>query len=142
LHALETVVVEGGRVVDVGTGSGILLVAALQLGAEIAIGLDTDLSALPVALDNGLLNNLKLVVAAGSTEVIRSAWADVTVANISGTVLLAILDDLLRITRRGGTLVLTGFAESEAPTFANALPDATVSTMDGWSCVVGKIELA
>src|SRR6478752_10279574 len=58
LMALEECTRPGSRVVDVGTGSGILAIAALLLGAEWAVGVDSDEAALGVARENHRLNGL------------------------------------------------------------------------------------
>ncbi|MBV8811842.1 MAG: 50S ribosomal protein L11 methyltransferase, partial [Acidobacteriaceae bacterium] len=58
LRALEKCVYRGSSVVDIGTGSGILAIAARRLGARLAIGLDTDLAALEAARGNFDLNAL------------------------------------------------------------------------------------
>ena len=139
LMALETHVLAGSRVVDVGTGSGILAIAALQLGAGFAVGLDTDVSALQAARENFGLNSLEPVLVGGSIECLANASAELTVANISGTVLLSIFDDLLRVTAPGGRLLLTGFNESELSFFLRLLPGAEVSEINEWRCVAARI---
>ncbi|MBV9036001.1 MAG: 50S ribosomal protein L11 methyltransferase, partial [Acidobacteriaceae bacterium] len=138
LEALERSVTPGATVLDVGTGSGVLAIAALQLGAGFALGIDPDINALQTAREN-LLNGLTPALAAGSADCIADGWADITVANISGTVLLSILDDLLRATRLGGHLILSGFINDEAPAFLRLFPDAEQTTREGWSCLETKV---
>ncbi|HEY3939259.1 MAG TPA: 50S ribosomal protein L11 methyltransferase, partial [Bryobacteraceae bacterium] len=58
LIALETSVTPGCRVMDAGTGSGILAIAALKLGAAVAVGLDLDEASLGAARENFSLNDL------------------------------------------------------------------------------------
>lgn len=139
LEALERYVTPGVKVLDVGAGSGILTIAALQLGAGFTLGIDPDIDALQTARENFRLNNLAQDLAAGSADCIADGWADITVANISGTVLLSILDDLLRITRPGGHLILSGFTNDEAPVFLRLFPDAEQTAREGWSCLAAKI---
>lgn len=88
LAALEQCVAAGCRVIDVGTGSGILAIAALLSGAASAVGLDPDEMALGVARENHRLNDRSPLLAAGSAECLADGCADITVANISATVLL------------------------------------------------------
>ncbi len=137
LLALEKRVTRSSRVVDVGTGSGILAIAALRLGAYRAVGLDVDEAALPVARGNFLLNGLAPELVAGSADAMAAACSDVTVANISATMLLAILDDLIRITR--GWLILTGFPDAEARRIHEFLPGAEVSSLEGWRCLTARL---
>lgn len=137
LIALEEAVRPGSRVVDVGTGSGILAIAALLLGAAWAVGLDPDETALEVARANHRLNGLIAKVVTGSVECLADSCADITIANISATVLLSLGDELLRITAAGGRLILTGFTEPELAAIEQNFPAAgsRIFRSGEWSCV-------
>jgi ribosomal protein L11 methyltransferase len=137
LAALEQSVVTGCRVVDVGTGSGVLAIAALLFGAGSAVGLDPDEAALGVARENHALNVLAPQLVAGSAECLADGCADITVANISATVLLFLGDELLRITAAGGRLILTGFVESEVAAVQETFPaaESRMSQSGEWTCV-------
>jgi ribosomal protein L11 methyltransferase len=140
LMALEKCIVPGCTAVDIGTGSGILAVAAIQLGAVVAVGVDVAAGTLETARENFLLNTLPTpLVAAGSADCLSTGCSDVTVANISGTVLLSILDDLRRITRDNGFLILTGFPEWELSAFQQEFPGATVAAIDEWRCITARL---
>jgi ribosomal protein L11 methyltransferase len=131
LAALENCTQPGSVVADIGTGSGVLSIAALRLGAARAISVDTDEAALHVARENFSLNALAPRLVTGSADCLADQVADMTVANISGTVLFSLLNDLLRITRR--VLILTGFPESELRAFQ--FRDASTSAMGDWRCI-------
>jgi len=135
LESLEKCVTPGAVVVDVGTGSGILSIAARQLGARVAVGLDTDWMSLVIARENFSLNQLDVTVASGSAACVSDESVDVVVANISATVLLSIGDELLRILRPGGWLVLTGFPESELHAIEVYFDTGPVTEMNEWRCV-------
>jgi ribosomal protein L11 methyltransferase len=135
LEALETHVTPDDVVADIGTGSGILAIAALLLGARFAVGADTDEAALRVAQENFLLNQLTPLLVAGSSDCLREGWASLTVANLNGPILFPIVPDLIRITRRGGRLILTGFTEAEMQAFVRRLPQAEVSASGPWRCL-------
>lgn len=139
LQAIESEVFAGCGVLDVGTGSGILAIAALKLGAGTAVGIDVDESALQTARENSALNGLAPLLATGTVGCVAEAWAAVTVANISATVLLAIADDLLRVTAMPGILILTGFPGSEAGAIAALLPGSEITYLDGWACLTAKL---
>ncbi|MBV9084816.1 MAG: 50S ribosomal protein L11 methyltransferase, partial [Acidobacteriaceae bacterium] len=136
LAAMERQVKSGSRVADIGAGSGILSIAAVRLGARFALGVDTDVEALTTARENFALNQLSPMLLAGSADCLAAACSDLTVANINGSVLLAIMDDLQRITRRGGRLILTGFTASELPVFRRIFQKAEVCQIEQWTCVV------
>ncbi|HEY7306166.1 MAG TPA: 50S ribosomal protein L11 methyltransferase [Bryobacteraceae bacterium] len=139
LIALEERVTTGTRVVDVGTGSGILAIAALRLGAESAIAVDIDEAGLAAAKENFELNALRPVLVAGSADCLSGGCADVTVANMNADVLVSILDELARITRKDGWLILTGFLESEAAAFKTNFPSAKLLANGEWRCVMVRI---
>jgi ribosomal protein L11 methyltransferase len=136
---LEKHVQPGATVVDVGTGSGILAIAALRLGAARVIGVDVDPSVMEVAKENLTLNDLRATLVCGSADCIRANAADLTVANISGTVLLWLADDLIRITRPGGWLILTGFEQNESEVVGRAFSAGDVTELEGWSCISVRV---
>jgi ribosomal protein L11 methyltransferase len=135
LTALETSSVPGQVIVDVGTGSGLLAIAALQFGAALAIGVDPDESSLAAATENSALNNLRPLLAAASADALRDACSNVTIANISGTVLLSIADDLLRITSSPGQLILTGFTHHELAVIEQTCGRGEVTSCAEWRCL-------
>jgi ribosomal protein L11 methyltransferase len=137
--ALEQTVAIGDTVVDVGAGSAMLMIGALHLGAARATGVDVDCTVFDIARVNLALNHLQANLVCGSADCMVSACADVTVANISGSVLLSIWDDLLRITRPGGTLIVTGFPEAEADYMAGLLDQAQRLESEEWVCLVARL---
>ena len=138
LIALEKYTQPKTKLIDIGTGSGLLAIAALKLGAASAIAVDPDESALAIARKNFLLNNLDPFLIAGSADCLAAETADIVVANINATVLLSLFDDLLRIAKPGGRLILTGFTQSELRPFLDLLPGAEVSSLTEWCCATAK----
>ncbi len=136
LEALEKCVTPATRVVDVGTGSGILAITGTLLGAPEAIATDTDAASLYTARENYLLNGLTPALIAGSADALADSIAEITVANISGSVLLGILDELLRVSKPDATLILTGFTDGEATTFVRLFPSAQITECNQWRCLV------
>lgn len=135
LTALEKRVTAGSCVADVGTGSGILAIAAVRLGAGTAVGIDPDRAALQQAKENFALNKVKALLVAGYADCLKDVSADIVVANISATVLFAIADDLLRITRRNGWLILTGFTELELGRIQALFGTGELLEQDEWRCL-------
>ena len=118
--ALELVLGElraGDTLLDVGTGSGILALAALRFGARRALGFDTDPVAILNAAENRARNALPLQLFCGGIEAIdHEERFDVCVANLLVHELLPCLDALAARTRRA--LVLSGALEREWPKVA------------------------
>jgi ribosomal protein L11 methyltransferase len=135
LSALEQVVEPGYSVADIGTGSGMLAIATKLLNAGVVVGTDTDIEALRAARENFALNQLAPLLVGGSAGSLGDLAFDVTVANISGSVLLSIVDDLRRVTRTGGHLILTGFPEWELAPFLQMFPAAEVTALNEWRCI-------
>lgn len=137
--ALERCVRPEYIVADVGTGSAVLAIVARRLGARSVIAVDPDEVALCAAKENFRLNGEDAALAAGSADCLADDGTDVTVANISGTVLLSILDELIRITRNSGWLILTGFPEAEAAVFEQAFAGAETFREGEWCCLLLKV---
>src|SRR5947208_10319947 len=114
LEALERSVRPGMRVLDVGTGSGILARAAALLGAERAYACDTD----PLAVE---IAGMGFV---GSVDAVAPGVVDVAMANISPEAIVALAPDLLRVLRAGGVLLASGFELHEVEQVKAALPTA------------------
>ncbi len=120
LAALEAVAdrggVDGARVLDVGSGSGILALAAMRLGGQRALGLDTDPIAIEATTANARRNRLARRIRArlGSLPSGEPAF-DVVLANLIAGVLVPLAPALHDELRPGGTLVASGiFVDREA----------------------------
>lgn len=105
---------EGRQVLDVGTGTGILGMAALLLGASQAAAIDNDPEAVKAALINSRLNNLahRMEITDQSLSEIEDTFGFVA-ANIVHDVLLELADDLARVTGAEGYLLLSGLIDGE-----------------------------
>ncbi len=113
---VEEVVSPGDRVFDVGTGSGILAIAALRLGAAHADTVDVETVAVRATQENAERNGVadRLNVALGSAgpgEPFQGEY-DVVLANIIARILIELAEHLVTATRKGGALVLAGIIES------------------------------
>ncbi len=139
LEALEREMAPSLSVADIGTGSGILAIAALQLGARAAFALDLDQAVLQPARENFELNAFPANLAAGSADCLLSGSVDVAIANINATVLLSLANDLMRIVRPKGRLILTGFPASEAATVRQLFAAHETLERGGWSCLISAI---
>lgn len=104
---------KGKAVLDVGTGSGILSLVALKLGAGKARGIDTDADAISVAKENAQRNKLTPKCAFDTTALKKLAGEfPIVVANIEADALIGMAKDLIKHMSRGGLLVLSGILET------------------------------
>ena len=119
LKLMEKHIKEGETVIDVGTGSGILMVAADKLNAGEIWGVDIDELAVESAKENLELNNVdpsKTHVFKGDlVKVVKDKKFDVVVANILADVILLLLGDMSRVIREDGLMILSGIIEDKLP---------------------------
>jgi ribosomal protein L11 methyltransferase len=100
---------EGARVLDVGCGSGILAIAAVRLGAASAFGVDTDPIAVEATVANARRNRLVRRIRARQGSLPSGGpLADVALANLIASVLVALAGPLRAELRPGGTLLASG----------------------------------
>jgi ribosomal protein L11 methyltransferase len=143
LAALQTIDLDGCSMLDVGTGSGVLAIAAAFLGAARAIGVDCDTDAIQSARENLTLNPGAGTV---SFEVVDLAAAplpicDVVTANLTGALLVRSAPLLLDAVRSDGTLILCGILAHERDEVAAAFSAARIVSEreeDGWVGVAVK----
>ena len=140
LAALQHVEPAGKSVIDVGTGSGVLAIAAARLGASRAFGIDNDQDAIDNALDNRALNAAPDVefLRAGLEDAADEGPFDVVLANLTGGVLTRFAAPLTAFAAHGGRLILSGLREEEeADVFAAfKRPLIARASEDGWVCLV------
>jgi ribosomal protein L11 methyltransferase len=104
------------RALDLGTGSGILAIAAAKRGASPVVAVDTDTLAVDAARDNAIRNGVAIPVAEGSAADVPGRF-DIVIANIVSPVLQRIAPHLGARLSGGGTLLVAGIsAPTEAAT--------------------------
>lgn len=148
LAAIDKHLKPGFTVLDVGTGTGILsIAAALQLGSHHAssdktniLACDTDLGSIDIARENAVLNNVgnDIEFFVGSIDETTPA-ADLVLANLTIDVILPLLDELLAKTKR--TLVMSGILAEQGNDIVEALEfrgiaDHDVARLGEWISVV------
>jgi len=141
LAALQTFDLTGGRALDIGTGSGVLAIAARLLGAREAIGIDYDGDAIQSAHENLARNpavdHVRFDVA--DLRAIPLGQADVVTANLTGVLLIQSAVILLDAIASGGSLVVSGLQISERDDVVKAFGQGRVvweAEEDGWGAFV------
>lgn len=135
----DAALLAGQRVLDVGTGTGILAVGARLVGYGRCRGTDIDDDAIMAALDNAKTNKADVAFTKGSLP--DGEAYDLVFANILAVVLLRIMDQLAAVVKVGGRLVLSGILVEEEDELAisaaaNGLRLVDKGQQDGWSCLV------
>lgn len=132
----------GQTIVDVGTGTAILAMAGILFGAETAMCLDNDPEAVRVARENIQLNKMqqKITVSPEPLSALAQQY-HLVIANIVHDVLLEMSEDLLRVLRKDGSLILSGLLAGEqldnilAVFSAKSLTLCGVRQHQGWAAV-------
>jgi len=111
LEFMESMVeLDAARVLDLGSGTGILAIAALKLGAKDAVCVDVESQAVETARLNCALNGLEghSTHITGTLDEVDATGFDVILANIYGDILIDIADTISNKLRPGGVLLLSG----------------------------------
>jgi ribosomal protein L11 methyltransferase len=125
LTLLDQLLEPGNRVLDLGSGSGILSIAAVKLGASAAIGIEIDPEANAVALRNAMRNRVddRIEFLEGDAGALAPLLgpAALLVSNILRSVNTSLLPAVLAALRPGGIAIFSGMEQSEAEEFRRSL---------------------
>ena len=121
LEALSDLDLADKVVLDVGTGSGILAIAAKKLGAYEVFGYDIDPMAVSNALENARINDVDKVITLTDKDLLSDSdiVADVVVANITADILEMLSEGIKRHIKPGGTLILSGIIHKKVDEVKN-----------------------
>ncbi len=133
LRLLSDLDVAGRSVLDLGTGSGVLAMAAVLAGARESTGIDIDHDAILAAQRSAALNVLPRPVTFLTADVFTAPWpaAELVFANLTGAMLTRVATQLAALTAPGGQLIVSGFMDYERDGVETALEGFdVVSRMD------------
>ncbi|WP_088102526.1 50S ribosomal protein L11 methyltransferase [Halalkalibacter urbisdiaboli] len=123
IQSLEKVLKGGEQVIDVGTGSGVLSIAAAKLGAKTVLGLDLDDIAVKSARMNVMLNQVDDVVSVEQNNLLEqiAGQYDVVVANILAEIIVRFVQDAAAVLKPGGTYITSGIIKRKKQDVQDAL---------------------
>lgn len=145
IQALERFVKKGDVVIDVGTGSGVLSIAAALLKAKKVISLDLDDVAVTATRINIKLNKVQDVVTVSQNNLLDGVdqQADVIVANILAEVIVRFTDDAYERLKSGGFFITSGIIKQKRNEVEEALKSSgfiieETLTMEDWVAIIAK----
>lgn len=134
IKLMEENISSDDTVIDVGTGSGILMIAAEKLGAKEIVGTDIDSMAVEVARENLALNKVdkeKAKAYVGDLiSVVKDKKFDVVVANILADVLLILLKDISRVVKEDGIIIFSGIIEDKLDKMKKAINEIGLEILE------------
>ncbi len=143
LETLEALDLQGKQVLDVGSGSGILAIAADLLGAKGALGIDNDPQTIPIAKANAKQNSSKARFTLGKLDsrVIDNS-VDVLVANLFAELHVELASEYQRVLKDNGVLIATGILTELAPmvhkAIAKHLKALEIKTANEWKLIQAR----
>jgi ribosomal protein L11 methyltransferase len=146
LRLIREYLKKGDAFLDVGTGSGILAIGAAKLGAGSIYAVDVDETAVTVAADNFLRNALtrdRCRLMRGHLGAAIKEPFDLVAANILTDVILELLDDLQRVSKRKGIFICSGIISRHKERVLSALEDhrfdiLTIDTLENWIAIAAR----
>ena len=144
LRALQKLDLKRSLVLDVGTGSGVLAIAARMLGARGAIGIDDDRDAIQSATENLALNPgvSRVTFEVSDLRTAPLPAADVITANLNGALLVRSADLLAGALKRTGSLIVSGLQVHERDDVVRAFGSARVAweaVEDEWVGIIFRL---
>jgi len=145
IRALEKTVQQGDTIIDVGTGSGVLSIAAAKLGASSVQAYDLDPVAVESAEMNVRLNKTDDIVSVGQNSLLEGIEGpvDLIVANLLAEIILLFPEDAARVVKSGGLFITSGIIAAKEKVISEALEKAgftieEVLRMEDWVAIIAR----
>jgi ribosomal protein L11 methyltransferase len=146
LQLVRAYIQTGDTLLDVGTGTGILAIAAVKSGSGRVVAIDSDETAVAVARENRRRNRIgperMLLLCGNLAEPVRDRFKAV-VANILPHVILQLIDRLDQIVEPGGLLIASGIPDDQAEAVLRkaqrrSLEMVAVKSLEGWTAFASR----
>jgi len=146
IRMIEKYLIAGNSFLDVGTGSGILMIAAAKLGAGKLAGVDNDEIAVEIAEKNLLLNGISprnFSLNIGNLADTIADRFDIVAANILSDVIVMLLDNIPKVLKKGGIFIGSGIIEENKDMVIEKMQRVgfeivEVQITEKWACIVGR----
>ena len=146
MDMIERYLNRGDRVLDVGTGSGILMIAAVKMGAGMVHGIDKSSAAVEITRKNLILNQIgkkRYRVRTGTLLNGIEEQFDLIVANILMEIIVLLLDDVQKNLKRAGTFICSGMLEGNTHRVLNKMKHQgfeilETRTKERWVSIAGR----
>ena len=143
LETLDSLVKGGERVLDIGTGSGILAIAALKLGAAVAEGVDIDPMCVRTAGENARRNGVqdRFTVLVGDLSDKASGQYNIITANIVAAAILSLAPHVPALMAPGARFIASGIIDTRKDEVLTGLRAAGLEPVEvkekrGWACII------
>ena len=145
VELVEKYVSPGVSAIDVGTGTGILAIAAAHMGARDVLAIDIDRVAVRVAKENVRINGFENVIRCQAGDLLENVdeVADVVIANIISDVIVMIAAPVKAHIREGGVFICSGISAERRQDVLDALDAAGYALLDvcdrgGWCAMAAR----
>ena len=140
MKAIEKYMAPNSKVADIGTGSGILAICAMKLGAQAAYGCDNDETVIDVCKDNAKINKVECTFELNTADELNEKY-DFICANILHNILAQIMGDLKSIMKDGAKMVLSGILNEKQQIVLDAVAEHNlkvieIMTQDQWVAII------
>ncbi|MBT8352218.1 MAG: 50S ribosomal protein L11 methyltransferase [Deltaproteobacteria bacterium] len=145
ISMIEKYIKKGDKFLDIGTGSGILMIVAAKLNAQKVCGIDNDAIAIQIARKNLLLNGIKnknfKVMTGNLTDKVNDKF-DLVVANILTETIMSLLDSVKNVLKKNSVFICSGIIEKNKnrvveKMVASGFEIADIQKQEEWVSIAG-----
>lgn len=148
IKMIERYLQKGDSLLDIGTGSGILMIAAAKMGAALVWGIDKNKAAVAVARKNLRMNRIersRFEVRTGDLATGVTKQFDLVMANILPEVIVTILEDVHTVLKQNGIFICSGMIQANTHRVVTQMKTRGMDVVDTdtktqWAVIVGRLQ--